>query len=385
MFEQSSIVIHLYVITAIILLYMYRNTILSIINPTRYIINEFLQIIPFVDPDSARAVEWITFHRQRKGLSTYSKYFDVPGNVKADYNEMCEIASQFFKQVYKADNLFRGLHICKKKKIPDLYLVIENSGSGQSLSIFGDHDLVVKLYDTFNNRFSIPDSITIKTLTGFGPNGPIENVSEVVETSQRLANDTFYPFIDGGIEQLAKRYAENPASVLLLIGPWGTGKSTLARTLMFLIEKEVYAIANGDKILLDASFNTWLASQGDNAMIVTEDSDQLVAPRADGNSQMSALLNYAEGVLSNSTKMIISTNLPTKRKIDPALIRPGRCFEVIEFRKLTLEEANLARQSVGLDPITDLHESDIQLSLTEALNYRGSDHFFSKPDTIGFY
>jgi hypothetical protein len=38
--------------------------------------------------------------------------------------------------------------------------------------------------------------------------------------------------------------------------------------------------------------------------------------------------------------MIFSTNLPSIRDIDSALIRPGRCFDIVTFDTLNVEDAN---------------------------------------------
>lgn len=44
--------------------------------------------------------------------------------------------------------------------------------------------------------------------------------------------------------------------------------------------------------------------------------------------------------------MIFSTNLPSIRDVDPALIRPGRCFDILSFEPLTKEQAEKLAQRV---------------------------------------
>jgi hypothetical protein len=39
--------------------------------------------------------------------------------------------------------------------------------------------------------------------------------------------------------------------------------------------------------------------------------------------------------------MIFSTNLPSIRDIDSALTRPGRCFDIVEFKPLSLFDAKI--------------------------------------------
>ena len=77
----------------------------------------------------------------------------------------------------------------------------------------------------------------------------------------------------------------------------------------------------------------------DRFMII-EDCDLMLKARSDGNSLMHRFLNMSDGLVSTkSKKLIFSTNLPSVKNVDPALMRPGRCFDVIEFDKLNLEQA----------------------------------------------
>jgi ATP-dependent 26S proteasome regulatory subunit len=79
----------------------------------------------------------------------------------------------------------------------------------------------------------------------------------------------------------------------------------------------------------------------DNTLVIFEDVDTLLAPREgqDGNELMSMLLNELQGIASKKIKLVITTNLSTRNKIDQALIRPGRCYKAVETRELTLHEA----------------------------------------------
>lgn len=62
------------------------------------------------------------------------------------------------------------------------------------------------------------------------------------------------------------------------------------------------------------------------------------------------------------------------KEVDSALTRPGRCFDVLEFRLLTADEATYIREQDGL-PFVDFHEIGEEdgidsWSLAEVLNYR---------------
>ena len=103
----------------------------------------------------------------------------------------------------------------------------------------------------------------------------------------------------------------------------------------------------------------------DGRVLILEDADEMLSSRADGNKIMSRLLNLSDGLVSlPARKLIFSTNLPSLSSVDEALLRPGRCYGVVNFRKLTKDEALKAQASVGRDvPITKK-----EVSLSEALN-----------------
>jgi SpoVK/Ycf46/Vps4 family AAA+-type ATPase len=101
-------------------------------------------------------------------------------------------------------------------------------------------------------------------------------------------------------------------------------------------------------------------------IIVVEDGDSLLTPRSQGNIMMPELLNETDGIGSNHTrKLVITTNVAHIRDIDEALMRPGRCYGVIECRLLTPDEAIAARAANGLPEFEVLPVKD--MSLAEAL------------------
>jgi ATP-dependent 26S proteasome regulatory subunit len=75
-----------------------------------------------------------------------------------------------------------------------------------------------------------------------------------------------------------------------------------------------------------------------------------LAPREDGdNDMMSKFLNVSDGLIKiTNKKMIFTTNINQVTKIDPALLRPGRCFGAVEFRELTSAEAARAAAVAGV-------------------------------------
>ena len=88
--------------------------------------------------------------------------------------------------------------------------------------------------------------------------------------------------------------------------------------------------------------------EDDAEVMVLEDSDAFLKSRTDGNTMMHRFLNVGDGlVTTKGKKMIFSTNLPSIRDIDSALVRPGRCFDIVEFKPLSLHHANILADKLG--------------------------------------
>ena len=67
---------------------------------------------------------------------------------------------------------------------------------------------------------------------------------------------------------------------------------------------------------------------------------------------MNRFLSVGDGLVTTKGKKIIfSTNLENLDSVDSALIRPGRCFDVLQFGKLKTEQANKLCNKLGLEPV----------------------------------
>jgi ATP-dependent 26S proteasome regulatory subunit len=155
-----------------------------------------------------------------------------------------------------------------------------------------------------------------------------------------------YPFLKGEkLTDYYDRFMKSPANILLLIGPPGTGKTTFIRGL--IAHSNSSAIVTYDAAILEKDFVFARFIEDDTGMMVLEDSDNFLKSRSDGNTMMHRFLNVGDGlVTTKGKKMIFSTNLPSIRDVDPALIRPGRCFDILSFEPLTKEQAEKLAQRV---------------------------------------
>lgn len=296
---------------------------------------------------------------------------------------------------------------------PIAILDMERNKSSENFTvdITGLDTLVKELWELALKNVKADPIVEQKTtyaevvLGGFGmttETGTINNPRE--------ANPAYYPYMDGGVIELIRDFIESDETVLVLKGKPGTGKSsaisaaTTALDLLPIYAKRADVLAHPGlvdfifkasdsymtnvggteararkdlfkpAVKLDQQFmyRTKFYKEEDNEerqrvpVIVVEDADLLLAPRSQGNTRMSELLNATDGIGSSHTrKIIFTTNLADDRDIDEALIRPGRCYDVVNFRLLTPAEAVAAREACGLPPFESLPLSDV--SLAEAL------------------
>lgn len=172
-----------------------------------------------------------------------------------------------------------------------------------------------------------------------------------------VVKDAYYPYIRGGVDKYLEEYHNSKSSILLLAGEPGTGKTSLIN--YYLNSYGLNSIVTYDENVMqrDDFYINFLTSNKKHVLIV-EDADLLLEARSNGeNKLMSKFLNVSDGLVKGLNKKIIfSTNITQLERIDSAVIRPGRCFDVIEFRKLDREEANAVCDLEGLPKFDDAGE-----------------------------
>lgn len=204
--------------------------------------------------------------------------------------------------------------------------------------------------------------------------GRIASVTtEYLDKDIQLARKEFYPWFEADFNQYFTEFFASNSTTLVLIGDPGTGKSTLIRTIIYALNVKA-VLAYKPSVMMDQDFieksleilKHDLRVKQPKAIVV-EDADTMMAKRSDGNFNMGELLNSTNGICSDPTnKFILSTNLDSLDDIDPALLRPGRCFDVLCFRPLTAEQANIARVSAGMEP--KVYDPQKHYKLAEILN-----------------
>ena len=216
------------------------------------------------------------------------------------------------------------------------YTIHSNS---TQVSLFGNKDFTDTEYNKIAKEFTIA---TCHIEWIYAPDGSSVNIPLLAE---KLPVSEMYPFLGNeSIEDYYDRYMESSASILLLIGPPGTGKTTFIRGLLHHTEKN--AIVTYDEKILERDYVFSRFIEDDVGVMVIEDADNFLKSRSDGNTMMHRFLNVGDGLISmRGKKLIFSTNLPSIRDVDSALVRPGRCFDVVTFDNYSLEQAkNLAKK-----------------------------------------
>lgn len=259
------------------------------------------------------------------------------------------------------------------------YIKFDVNSSSTTVRAFGDAMFAGGVVTLIEESFDI---VTSYIEWVYGSDGHSVNVPL---NRSRLPIKEMYPFLgEESLEDYYDRYMESSANILLLIGPPGTGKTTFIRGL--LAHRNSSAIVTYDSNILDKDGFFARFIEDDAEVMVLEDSDAFLKSRSDGNTMMHRFLNVGDGlVTTKGKKMVFSTNLPSIRDIDSALIRPGRCFDIVEFKPLSFHHANVLADKLGGSVPERKAGEVLEYSLAELFNKQSENTKVAKTSRkVGF-
>lgn len=163
-------------------------------------------------------------------------------------------------------------------------------------------------------------------------------------------------------DELMGRFTKSTKGLVLFHGEPGTGKTYYIRHLLRKMvasrKKVIYMPPNMVDHLVEPGFMTFLtnsvrnwSARGNFCVLLIEDAEPLLAKRQEGVriQGVTNLLNLSDGLLNDMLNLqIICTFNVDLKKLDSALLRPGRLIARKEFKPLSVLDANLLAQRLGI-------------------------------------
>lgn len=307
--------------------------------------------------------------RYEQGINTHTKTFNLDMVNRVAWDEFIQsLCDNYFVNMQKN----RGLVMQRDRGFFTYATNYENT----SLVIVGDKDWVEVQERLIFSKF---ESIRCTIEWYYTADG--ESVTIKV-ANDLLPCDEMYPWMKVPLTTYYHNFMNSNSSILLLLGPPGTGKTSWIKGLLYETKNNGIVTYDPEILKRDYVFANFISGEA-NVMVI-EDADVFLKSReGHGNDLMHKFLNIGSGLISSAKKKIIfSTNLSNIRDVDEALVRPGRCYDVMQFRNLTLTEAKILAAAKGIDFNPDLCNNE--LSVAEVFNQKTNQEIKKFNRSVGF-
>jgi len=290
-----------------------------------------------------------------KNFSLDMTVFDLYELIKSKYSDIRVRIESFYTAVFylpiESQNLLTicvavpsyshkdGIVEAKKLNDASINLVCE-------FTAVRDH--LKNLDEIFADRVIIEPEPLETQWVQLQPNNSLQYRSMPIKETPKEIIPEAYPWLEDPKAYITN-YVKSQSPILIMSGPPGTGKSTFIRHIINAIPKfEVFSVYDEDIMKRDDLYTNFI-SNSKEALLVIEDADRLLERRIeDQNTTMSKILNVSDGIIDLTMKKIIfTTNIENTNDVDQALIRPGRCFDILEFRNLDHVEAEALSVKIG--------------------------------------
>lgn len=254
-----------------------------------------------------------------------------------------------------------------------------NKRYDDDIIVTGRQEIVEEIINKFDDFFKdeiIADHLNVDMIVR-GAGGGLDTINLPIKNNRKFIPE-MYPIIPNPYEYI-NDFFNSSANVLILIGDAGLGKSAFINEMILSARKPTQIVFDKEIMKSDSLYTNFInqSLRNDGGLMVMEDADTLLADRiVDSNTNMARLLNLSDGIVDTSgAKFIFSANLKEKSEIDAALIRPGRCFDVLEFRPLTRDEAIRASEAIGKDLYDDTKSEYTVAEIFNSKNNRREKKF----------
>lgn len=173
--------------------------------------------------------------------------------------------------------------------------------------------------------------------------GATKSTNKMMSSSEmnEIRSDLF-PGIN--VDKLVDSFLGSKENILIFVGKPGTGKTTFMKKVLQSMSLKMYgssSVYTKDlKILNKPEFWAQTLPTSYCKFLVLDDLDKELTPRSEvkSNFVVNQLLSMSNGLFESTIKTIITTNL-VDEGIDSALLRAGRCFDILNLPYLKADYA----------------------------------------------